>query len=274
MSGSPSLPGDGLTRLRLVIAYDGRGFAGWARQPGLRTVQGELERVLGRVASAPVLVTCAGRTDAGVHARGQVAHVDVPTGVDVLIGRVNRVLPEDVIVRVIDEAPPGFDARFSAIWRRYSYRVCDRPSGLDPLERGYTVPWSRQLDIDAMNAAATALLGEHDFAAFCRPRPDATTIRRLLKASWSRQDNSVVVFDVSADAFCHSMVRSLVGSLLPVGDGRQGVGFPGEVLRGQVRDSRVTVAPPFGLVLEEIGYPADADLLARQRVTRQVRTAQ
>ena len=229
--------------------------------------------MLGRAVGHPVVVTCAGRTDAGVHARGQVAHVDVPADASVSLGRINRALPDDVVVIRIDAAPVDFDARFAALWRRYSYRVCDRPAGPDPLERHCTVPWPRLLDVEAMNAAARGLLGEHDFAAFCRPRPGASTIRRLLVATWQRHDAGVVVLDVRADAFCHSMVRSLVGALLPVGDGRRSVAFPAEVLRAGVRDSRVTVAPAFGLVLEEIGYPADEDLGERQRVTRQVRSA-
>ena len=184
----------------------------------------------------------------------------------------NRALPDDIVVTAIRPVPSDFDARFAALWRRYTYRVCDRASGPDPLERHCTLPWPRPLDITAMNEAARALLGEHDFAAFCRPRPGASTIRRLLDASWSRESHGVVVFDVRADAFCHSMVRSLVGALLGVGDGRLPVDFPVQALSAGIRDSRVSVVPALGLVLEEIGYPADDGLADRQRVTRQVRT--
>ena len=219
------------------------------------------------------MVTCAGRTDAGVHARGQVAHADVPRDAALPVGRVNRALPDDIVVTSVTAAPPDFDARFAALWRRYSYRVSDRGCGPDPLERHCTVSWPRPLDVSLMNDAAQALLGEHDFAAFCRPRPGASTIRRLLDAAWSREGSGVVVFDVRADAFCHSMVRSLVGALLPVGDGRLPVDFPAAVLAVGVRDSRASVAPAHALVLEEIGYPADEALAQRQRVTRQVRSA-
>ncbi|MDI1290620.1 MAG: tRNA pseudouridine(38-40) synthase TruA, partial [bacterium] len=209
-------------RLRLDISYDGRGFAGWARQPGLRTVQGELERVLGYVCGMDLELTCAGRTDAGVHARGQVAHVDVPVSLEEIdLGRLNRALPDDVRVGRISLTDETFDARFSALWRRYTYRVTDNPVGPAPLERHMVLAWTRVLDVGRMNEAADALLGEHDFAPFCRQRDFATTVRELRELHWARRDDGVCVMSVRADAFCHSMVRSLVGVLLPVGDGRR-----------------------------------------------------
>jgi tRNA pseudouridine38-40 synthase len=234
-------------------------------------VQGELERVLAHLVGEPVQTVCAGRTDAGVHARGQVAHVDASVWpVEVDAQRINRALPDDIRVIRVAPAPPGFDARFSALWRRYSYRVSDNGLGPDPLLRRQVLDWGRPLELDAMNEAAAALLGEHDFAAFCKPRPEATTVRTLLDLHWSRpqEADGDAVLTVRADAFCHSMVRSLVGVLLPVGDARRPVSWPGQVLAAGMRDSGVTVMPAHPLVLEEVAYPADEALAERQFTTR------
>ncbi len=238
-------------------------------------MQGELERVLGQVTGTPVDVTCAGRTDAGVHARGQVAHLDIPVSVwaaGVDVRRVNRALPDDIRLHGIGGAPEGFDARFSALWRRYTYRVCDSRVGPDPLVRHMTLRWSRPLDVDRMNEAATGLVGEHDFAAFCRHRPRGTSIRELQSLDWQRSEDGVAVMTIQADAFCHSMVRSLVGVLLPVGDGRRPVTWPEQVRAAGLRHSAVTVMPAHGLILERVEYPPDDQLLLRQTSTRTVRT--
>jgi tRNA pseudouridine38-40 synthase len=236
-------------------------------------VQGELQRVLGHLLRAEVEVQCAGRTDAGVHARGQVAHVDVPSWPDdVDARRINRALPDDIRVRAISRAPIGFDARFSAVWRRYGYRVSDDGLGPDPLERTHILAWPKALDLDAMNEAAQALIGEHDFAPFCKQREFATTVRAVQRLDWSRESDGVALMTVQADAFCHSMVRSLVGALLPVGEGRRPATWPGDVLRSGRRDSAVTTMPAFPLVLEAVGYPPDDQLLQRQRQTRNLRT--
>ena len=222
---------------------------------------------------AAVETTCAGRTDAGVHARGQVVHFDVPVEhPDIDSARVNRALPEDIRIRELEPAPDGFDARFSAIWRRYAYRVSDSPDGPDPLERKSVLEWNRPLDLDRMNEAAQALIGEHDFAGFCKWREGASTIRAIQHLRWERDDLGIAVMGIQADAFCHSMVRSIVGALLPVGDGRKPVDWPAAVLRNATRDSGVTVMPPYPLILEEVGYPPDAELAARQRETRSLRT--
>ena len=259
-------------RIRLDVAYDGAGFHGWAAQPGLRTVEGELSAALATVLRLPsVSLTCAGRTDTGVHARGQVVHCDLealPEGPERLARRANGVLAEDVRVLRVVAAPGGFDARFSALWRRYAYRVADRPELVDPLRRGSVLAWPRTVDAALMNTAALALAGEHDFAAFCRQREGATTIRTLLGLSWSREPDGLLVADVRADAFCHSMVRSLVGCLLAVGEGRRPVEWPGSVLAAEQRDSAVPVAPAHGLTLEEVCYPPDAELGARVAITR------
>ena len=263
--------------MRLDLAYDGTDFGGWAAQPGRRTVQGVLQDALGVVLRAePPRVTVAGRTDAGVHARGQVAHVDVPAPVaddPLLLRRLNGLLPEDVRVRRVGRAPEGFDARFSALARTYRYRVADGPEQVDPLQRRTVLVRNQALDLDRMRAACGPLLGEHDFAAFCRRREGATTVRALLDLSWDRDADGLLVMTVRADAFCHSMVRSLVGAMLAVGEGRREPSWPGSLLTLGSRSSEVPVAPPHGLVLERVEYPPDADLLSRQDVTRAVRGA-
>ena len=254
------------------LAYDGRNFSGWARQTELRTVQGELERMLGHLYGVHVDVTCAGRTDAGVHARGQVAHIDVPESlVDGLeLRRINRALSEDVRIIAITRVPESFDARFSAIWRRYSYTVSDSVVGAAPLDRHMVLAWPRPLNLDALNEAAQAVIGEHDFTAFCKPRDFASSVREIQDLTWTRVDGQAVM-SIRADAFCHSMVRSLVGVMLPVGDGRRSVTWPADVLASRARHSAVTVMPAFPLVLEEVGYPPDHLLLARQEQTRTFR---
>jgi tRNA pseudouridine38-40 synthase len=273
-------PGDpSLVRIKLDVAYDGQGFSGWARQPGQRTVQQIVEDALAMVLRLPEppALTVAGRTDAGVHARGQVAHCDLPArsweaGRDTIRSRLARLLPADVRVSRAEPAPAGFDARFSALWRRYVYRVCDDPAGADPRARRVTLWYSRRLDLARMNAAAAALRGEHDFAAFCRRREGASTVRTLQRIDWARAEPSVAVATVVADAFCHNMVRALAGALLRVGDGSRPVEWPAQVLAGRARDPGVPVLPPHGLCLEEVGYPPDGELAARARTTRRVRT--
>jgi tRNA pseudouridine38-40 synthase len=263
-----------VVRLRLDVAYDGAGFSGWAAQPGRRTVQGELEAAIATVTRArQVSLTCAGRTDAGVHARGQVCHLDVADSVDAadLRRRLAGVLPADLRVRAVSAAEPGFDARFSATWRRYAYRVCDDPAALDPLSRGHVLAWPRRLDLAAMNDAAERLVGEHDFAAYCRRRGGATTVRTLLELSWRRRADGLLVARVVADAFCHNMVRALVGAMLSVGEGRREPGWPGAVLAERRRDPAVRVVAPHGLTLEEVGYPPPEQMAERAERARAVR---
>jgi len=273
------------TRLRLDLAYDGGAFHGWARQRELRTVQGELEAALDTVLRIEgAALTVAGRTDTGVHARGQVAHLDVDPAVllaaagrtggdpaEALRRRLNGVLDPDVRVHRVTPAPAGFDARFSAVWRRYAYRIADAEESVDPLVRGHVLVWPRQLDTEAMNEAARLLLGEHDFASFCKKREGATTIRTLLDLAWERRDG-VLEARVRADAFCHNMVRSLVGCMIAVGEGRRAPGWAGDVLTARSREPGVVVVPPQGLTLEEVGYPADADLAAQAEAARVVRS--
>lgn len=274
-------------RIRIDFAYDGSGFSGWARQPGLRTVEQTLAAGLGTVLrTPPPTLTVGGRTDAGVHARGAVCHLDIHPEVwgaipgrsarppeEALVSRLRGVLPPDVVVRSASPAPDSFDARFSALRRRYTYRISDQPHLLDPLRRHETVAWRRPLDEHAMDSAASTLTGLRDFAAFCRKREGATTVRTLLAYGWSRDKSGVLVGTVEADAFCHSMVRALVGSVVPVGEGRRHASWPREVLDAGRRDPAVQVMPAHGLCLEEISYPdGEAELAARDRESRAVRT--
>ncbi|WP_029145889.1 tRNA pseudouridine(38-40) synthase TruA [Microbacterium luticocti] len=274
-------------RIRLDIAYDGTHFRGWARQPGLRTVQGTLEQALGRILGGEPRLVVAGRTDAGVHARGQVAHLDLDDGqrerlftrtrrdaasdpVDRLAHRVRGVLGAyaDVTVHRTCVAPAGFDARFSAVWRRYEYRVADQVTGYDPLARAYTTTVHARLDVQTMDAAARSLIGLHDFAAYCKPRDEATTIRTLLEFGWHRDADGVLVAAVQADAFCHSMVRALVGACVAVGEGRLAVEDVAALRDAGRRTSAFPVLAARGLTLVEVGYPADDLLAARAEQTR------
>jgi tRNA pseudouridine38-40 synthase len=282
------------TRIRLDIAYDGTDFNGWTRQPGLPTVQGALEDGLATLfrafPPAPTLVV-AGRTDAGVHAQGQVAHVDLdedqlasilrprrqrnasPGDTDAaaaLRRRLSGVLGPDAGIVVTDAriAPPGFDARFSAIWRRYEYRIADAAAVHDPLQRRRTTWLPADLDAAAMDHAARALVGLHDFAAYCKPRADATTIRTLQEFTWHREGDGVLVARLQADAFCRSMVRALVGGCVAVGEGKLDAGRLVALRDAAKRENAFIVMPARGLTLVEVGYPADAELTARAAQTR------
>jgi tRNA pseudouridine38-40 synthase len=282
----PDSTGD--VRLRLDIAYDGTAFSGWARQPGLRTVQGALEAALATVFTRwgePPLLTVAGRTDAGVHATGQVAHLDLSaeqwealtakrgsgrSPLDGLLKRVNGIAaPEgDVVVTRASVAPAGFDARFSPLWRRYEYRIADADAPRDPRRRGHTLWHGARLDPAAMERGALTLLGLHDFATFCKPREGATTIRTLQQFRWDREPDGVLVARLQADAFCHSMVRAMVGATIAVGEGRFGPDRLEELRVAEERTSAFKTAPAKGLTLTEVGYPADAELAERAEQTR------
>ncbi|KJL29279.1 tRNA pseudouridine(38-40) synthase TruA [Microbacterium oxydans] len=273
-------------RIRLDIAYDGTHFRGWARQPALRTVQGSIEDALARIVGSSVQLVVAGRTDAGVHASGQVAHVDLDEAqrarvearngrvaqdpAATLAARIRGVLGaySDVTVTRTSIAPDGFDARFSAVWRRYRYRLADQRSGYDPLRRADTTTVRGTLDVDAMDAAARTLIGLHDFAAYCKPREGATTIRTLLDYRWTRDADDVLVAEVKADAFCHSMVRALVGACVAVGEGRLDIGDLAVLRDALTRTSEFKVLAARGLILTEVGYPADELLAARAEQTR------
>jgi tRNA pseudouridine38-40 synthase len=268
-------------RWRLDLGYDGTNFSGWATQPGRRTVQGELESWIRRILrlDEPVQLVCAGRTDAGVHARGQVAHVDLGSMLIIdgaaLSRRLNKVLGGDCVVRRITAAPPGFDARFAAIWRRYVYRLSDGGVPPDPLYRSQIAQLNAEVDLDRLNEEAATLVGLRDFGAFCRRRDGASTIRNLLELAARRVPSGpmagVMECTVRADAFCHAMVRSLIGALVAVATGQRDHEWLAAITERGVRDSSITVMPATGLTLEEVGYPADHELAARVLEARALR---
>jgi tRNA pseudouridine38-40 synthase len=291
---SDAMPEPGSTRIRLDVAYDGTGYFGWARQPGYKTIQGQIEEGLGAILKrhqpTPDLVV-AGRTDSGVHALGQVAHFDLNADqVDSLV-RVKRgrgapkypnelasmvqrrlggilVTQPEIVIRSATVAPAGFDARFSALWRRYEYRIADPLALHDPLQRLRTTWHGFALDLEAMQEAAATLIGLHDFATYCKPRPGATTIRTLQSFDWRRDPDGVLVATVQADAFCHSMVRALVGACVSVGEGKL-VGTRLVDLRiERARTSEFKVMQAHGLTLMEVGYPEDAGMAIRAAQTR------
>ncbi|WP_203908327.1 tRNA pseudouridine(38-40) synthase TruA [Rhizocola hellebori] len=264
-------------RIRLDVAYDGTNFSGWAVQPGRRTVAGELTVALEKVFQTVTGLTVAGRTDAGVHATGQVCHFDVPAQLwaerGVALGRrLAGLLPQDVRVMRAVEVPREFDARFSALWRRYEYRVTDAEYGANPLRRLDTLAWQRKLDLGALNVAAAGLTGEHDFVAFCRRKEFATTIREVTEISWRRDPQDILIATVQADAFCQQMVRSLVGAMLAVGEGRREAGWPASLLKRAERATDVPVVAAHGLTLVAVGYPEQGDYAARAEGTRKLRT--
>lgn len=283
-----------MCRVRLNIAYLGGGFHGWASQPGLRTVQGELEAALAQVLHIPagrVALTVAGRTDAGVHAAGQVAHFDVPDTVwealpgraavspsEALVRKVNAVLARgcpgvrgytDVVVNSARQVPETFDARFSALWRAYTYRIADGPALWRP--QCPDVLWvAAPLDVSLMNRAAQPLLGEHDFLSYSKPRPGASTVRTLQRLEVIREEGIVCVH-ARADAFCHSQVRTLVGTLAEVGRGAKDVGWPQRRLLERSRTGEVKVAPAHGLTLESVGYPPPGEYASQALRARRYR---
>ncbi len=268
-------PESGFRRLRLELAYDGTNYAGWAKQPDQRTLQGSIEDALAKLVRTPVNTVVAGRTDAGVHATGQVLHVDIPEGLeasryrpekdiwdfDHFKFRLNQMLEEDIRILRVDHAPLNFDARFSASARHYRYKLLDNNRDLMPLQRFDTATWFRPLDIDLMNQASAAMLGRHDFFTFCRFRDGGTTVRTLLEFTWNRDASGLVVCDIAADGFGWNMVRNLVGAAVCVGEGRFKAGWMAEILNQATRVSDSYVFPARGLTLAQVDYP-DAAALA------------
>ena len=272
-------PESGFRRLRIDIAYDGTAFFGWATQPDRRTIQDLVEEAIARISRSDVESVVAGRTDAGVHAIGQVIHVDLPdsvfsdglTYVD-LRYKLNRILDEDVRVMEISDAPSGFHARFSALRRIYTYKILDANEVIPPLSRYDVAPWYRPLDVELMNKASALVLGHHDFAAFCKYKEGGTTIRTLEKYQWHRDETGLLVAEVVADAFCYSMVRNLVGAVVCVADGRKDPSWMAELLANKERVSDSLVFPARGLSLTQVDYPSDQELLDRAKVTIGKRT--
>ncbi len=262
-------PESGFRRLLIEIAYDGTSFSGWAVQPDRRTVQACIEEALSKIARVNVETIVAGRTDAGVHATGQVIHVDVPESLvlEDLGYKLNRILDEDVRINNIEIAPPAFHARFSALRRYYEYRILDENKVIQPLARLNTASWYRPLDVDLMNHASALLLGTHDYAAFCKFREGGTTIRTLETYQWRRDREGYLVADVVADAFCYSMVRNLVGAIVCVADGRKDPEWISTLLENKERVSDSLVFPARGLTLYKVDYPDAAELLERAKKT-------
>jgi tRNA pseudouridine38-40 synthase len=262
-------PESGFRRLRLDISYDGTNFSGWGIQPDRRTVQQSVEDAISTVAQAKAETIVAGRTDAGVHATGQVIHVDLPESLELtdLAYKLNRILDQDIRINQITIAPAAFHARFSALRRYYEYRILDENRVIPPLARFNTESWYRPLDVDVMNQASALLLGTHDYAAFCKFREGATTIRTLETYSWRRDNQGVLIADVVADAFCYSMVRNLVGAIVCVADGRKDASWISTLLENKERVSDSLVFPARGLSLYKVDYPDDAELLERAAKT-------
>ena len=276
-------------RLRLDLAYDGTDFHGWAKQKGgLRTVQQTVEEKLSMVLRHSVELTVAGRTDAGVHASGQVAHLDTTRSAlgqrsidgdpSKLVKRLAKLLPADVRVHACTEVPADFDARFSALRRRYVYRLTTHPRGALPTRARDTATWFKPVDLELMQAAADQLVGLNDFVAFCKAKPHATTIRELLAFEWkdvsTPAEPQLYEAHVTADAFCWSMVRSLVGCCLRVGEGSRGVDFAAQMLREERRSSEIPLADAQGLSLVGVDYPEADQLAARAEMTRGRRAAE
>ena len=269
MSEPTLFPEGGFLRLKIKLAYDGTNFSGWAKQPDRRTVQEEFEKAFATIIRHQCDSIVAGRTDAGVHATAQIIHVDVPEGTDLadLAYRLNRLLDTDLRVLEIELAPEGFHARFSALRRHYQYQIVDANKAINPLERYDRASWYRPLDLERLNEASALLLGEHDFAAFCKFREGATTIRTLETFKWERKEDGLLVAQVVADAFCYSMVRNLVGSAVCVAEGRFEPSWIAEMLANRARISESMVFPAEGLTLVQVDYPDDAELITRAALT-------
>ena len=269
MSEPTLFPEGGFLRLKIKLAYDGTNFSGWAKQPDRRTVQEEFEKAFATIVRHQCESIVAGRTDAGVHATAQIIHVDVPENTDLadLAYRLNRLLDTDLRVLEIEVAPEGFHARFSALRRHYQYQIVDANKAINPLDRYDRASWYRPLDLARLNEASALLLGEHDFAAFCKYREGATTIRTLETFQWERKEDGLLVAQVVADAFCYSMVRNLVGSAVCVAEGRFEPSWIAEMLANRERISDSMVFPAEGLTLVQVDYPNNAQLLARAAQT-------
>lgn len=275
---------DGFLRFRINLSYDGTDFAGWAKQPGLRTVQGELTKALTQIfgkTKDDFGMRVAGRTDAGVHAEGQVVHIDLSAKQLKRLGRsknvltnLNALLPVDIRVSKFVETHADFDARFAAKYRKYRYRIADSVSGLNPLY-GRTTLWLKyELNIEAMQDAAEVLIGLHDFAAFSKPKERATTIRTLqhIKITRNKHFDNVIEIELQADAFAHNMVRSIVGALIKVGAGRVTKADVAKALKSKSRGHGFKVVGPEGLSLIEVGYPGQAQWADQVKMTQDMRT--
>ncbi|MEY2851058.1 MAG: hypothetical protein RJA96_929 [Actinomycetota bacterium] len=261
-------PESGFLRLRIDLSYDGTNFSGWATQPDRRTIQDLVEKAIGTITQTKIESIVAGRTDAGVHAAGQVIHVDVPDSInlDEIAYKLNRILDEDIRIMRVSIAPEAFHARFSALRRKYTYKILDKNLPIPPINRYDIASWYRPLEAELMNSASSLVLGHHDFAAFCKFKEGGTTLRTLEEFHWERQ-GELLVATVVADAFCYSMVRNLVGAVVCVADGRKEASWMGELLANKERVSDSLVFPARGLTLTSVEYPTNDQLLERAKVT-------
>lgn len=269
MSEPTLFPEGGFLRLKIKLAYDGTNFSGWAKQPDHRTLQEEFEKAFTTIVRQQCNSIVAGRTDAGVHATAQIIHVDVPESTELgdLVYRLNQLLDTDLRVLELEAAPVGFHARFSALRRHYKYQIVDGNKAINPLDRYDRASWYRSLDLARLNEASALLLGEHDFAAFCKFREGATTIRTLETFQWERKADGLLVARVVADAFCYSMVRNLVGSAVCVAEGRFEPSWIAVMLANRERISDSMVFPAEGLTLIQVDYPNNAELITRVALT-------
>jgi tRNA pseudouridine38-40 synthase len=247
----------GFSRLRVDLTYEGTNFSGWAKQPNERTVQEEVEKALGTITQTKVATIVAGRTDAGVHAKHQVIHTDLPTQTDInnLSFRLNQILDADIRVLMAQWAPDNFHARFTAISRTYQYKIIDGGKVTAPLDRHDSTEWFRPLDIELMNSGSKLLLGVHDFFAFCKFREGGSTIKNLLTFNWYRDEKDVVICEISADSFRYNMVRNLVGAAVCVGEGRFKPEWMFDTLKNKERIPDSYVFPAKGLTLISVQYP-------------------
>lgn len=268
----------------MVFAYDGTDYHGWAKQPGLPTVQQAVEDALFMIFREPIPTVVAGRTDAGVHALKQVVHFDVPEDAwfkvprnaplepaPALLRRLNGILGKDhlgITVYEVEPVPETFDARFSANRRHYQYNIADGINRWNPLRRHFCWHIREELDLESMNLGAQQLLGLHDFLSFCRPRPHSTTIRTLEQLSFTRNSEDSIEATISADAFCHNMVRALIASCVQVGTGIRTVEWLADRLAAAERTSETKLAPPHGLILTGVEYPEEHQWSARAEQTR------
>ena len=264
----------GLIRIRGKIAYDGKDFSGWGMQPDRRTVQGELENAISTLLRVDrVIVQCAGRTDAGVHATAQVIHFDIAKKdameMKDLAYKINAILPEDISIQELEVTTPDFDARFAALSRSYEYLIFQGPRNPLLRDRAYR-SWA-PLDVTAMNDASQSLIGLHDFSAFCKKREGATTIRTLMKFVWTETPDGLIKVELEADAFCYSMVRGLIGAVLAIGEGKFDKAWLENYLAGKEREAHVFAAPAWGLTLVDVKYPEPGDYAKRIAETLQAR---
>ncbi|NBO26055.1 MAG: tRNA pseudouridine(38-40) synthase TruA [Actinobacteria bacterium] len=264
----------GLIRIRGKISYDGKDFSGWGMQPDRRTVQGELENAISTLLRVDrVIVHCAGRTDAGVHASAQVIHFDIAEKdameMKDLTYRINAILPEDISIQELEVTAADFDARFAALSRSYEYLIYQGQR--NPLLRDRAYRSYLTLDVSAMNEASQVLIGLHDFSAFCKKREGATTIRTLMKFNWTETDDGLIKVELEADAFCYSMVRGLIGAVLAIGEGKFDKTWLEDYLAGKEREAHVFAAPALGLTLVDVKYPAPSEYTKRIAETLQVR---